>query len=207
MTPDEIEALFTRKGSYAFARWNRPLAPVVFGVEDDTLTTIKGALETVANFAGVGLADTDPELGANLMVFFFRDWAELKQVPDLDKMIPDIAKIADKLGSVGASQYRTFRFDTDGGIKAAFVFVRMGGGMEKLPAETVAAMQAAQTILAWGEGAFADTSPLAVDPEAKRVILRPEIGLLIRAAYDPVLPVASDDPAHALRLSARMQVE
>ena len=27
---------------------------------------------------------------------------------------------------------------------------------------------------------------------------------LIRAAYDPVMPVAASDPAHALRLAARL---
>jgi hypothetical protein len=37
-----------------------------------------------------------------------------------------------------------------------------------------------------------------------RTILRPEIGDLIRAGYDPVLPVMADDPSHALRLYARL---
>jgi hypothetical protein len=35
--------------------------------------------------------------------------------------------------------------------------------------------------------------------------LRPEIAAVIRAAYDPVLPVAATDPSHALRLAARME--
>ncbi|KTF06255.1 hypothetical protein MGSAQ_002249, partial [marine sediment metagenome] len=30
------------------------------------------------------------------------------------------------------------------------------------------------------------------------------LAALIRVAYDPVLPVAATQPAHALRLSARM---
>ena len=46
MTPEAVQALFTRAdGTYAFARWGRPIAPVVFGVEDETLSVIKGALE------------------------------------------------------------------------------------------------------------------------------------------------------------------
>jgi hypothetical protein len=77
MTPDEIEALFARGGAYAFARWGRPIAPVVFGVDDATLSVIKGALEAVAALAGREIAETDPELGSNLMIFFFRDWDEL----------------------------------------------------------------------------------------------------------------------------------
>lgn len=204
MTPDEIKSLFTRNGTYAFARWGRPIVPVVFGVEDTTLSVVKGALEAVTTFAGHEMAETDPELGVNLMIFFFRDWAELLDVPNLDKMIPDIARIVAKLSQADAVQYRTFRFDEAGAIKAAFAFVRMGGGMEKLDAETVAMMQAAQIMLTWGEGAFATTSPLAKHPDNGMTMLRPEIADLIRAAYDPVMPVAAHDAAHALRLAARM---
>jgi hypothetical protein len=36
------------------------------------------------------------------------------------------------------------------------------------------------------------------------VILRPEIGTVIRAAYDPVMPPVARDPTHALRLAARI---
>ena len=36
--------------------------------------------------------------------------------------------------------------------------------MAKLPAETIALTQAVQAILAWGEGAFATASPLALHP-------------------------------------------
>ena len=34
-----------------------------------------------------------------------------------------------------------------------------------------------------------------------------QMAALIRAAYDPVLPVASDQPTHALRLAARMAAQ
>ena len=71
MQPDEIEALFTRSdGLFAFARWGRPVAPVMFGVQDETLSVFKGALEAVMVLAGHQMAETDPELGSNLMVFF-----------------------------------------------------------------------------------------------------------------------------------------
>lgn len=204
MTPDQIQTMFTRQDGYRFARWGRPIVPVVFGVEEETLQTVKGAIEAVVALAGHKMAETDPELGANLMLFFFRDWAELLEVPNLEKMIPDLPRIVERLSGAEAVQYRTFRFDDTGAIKAAFAFVRLGGGMEKLPAETVALMQAAQIILTWGEGAFAETSPLALHPETRAVILRPDVAGVIRAAYDPVMPVAADDPAHALRLSARV---
>ncbi len=69
-TPAEIEALFTRTdGTYLCARWGRPIAPVVFGVDDATLTIIKDALSAVATLAGHEMTDMDTELGSNLMVF------------------------------------------------------------------------------------------------------------------------------------------
>ncbi|MEL6701431.1 MAG: hypothetical protein AAFO58_07090, partial [Pseudomonadota bacterium] len=84
-----IEALFTRTdGSYAFARWGRPIVPVVFGVEAETLDVVKAAFEAVVVLAGNQMAETDPELGVNLMVFFVRDWAELGEVPHLDALVP-----------------------------------------------------------------------------------------------------------------------
>jgi hypothetical protein len=204
MTSEEVQALFARGGGYAFARWGRPIVPVVFGVEDESLATIKGAFEAAAALAGHEMAETDPELGANLMLFFLRDWAELRDVPNLGEMIPDLGATVSRLEAAGATQYRAFRFDQAGAIRACFAFVRMAGGMEKLPAETIALAQAVEAMLTWGEAAFAETSPLALHPETGAVILRPEIAALIRAAYDPVMPVAASDPSHALRLIARM---
>lgn len=202
MTPDQVQALFTRKdGSYLFSRWGRPIVPVVFGVEDATLSVVKGAIEAVVTLAGHKMAETDPELGANLMVFFFRDWAELPQVPNLDRLIPDLAALCERLAAGGANQYRAFRFDPDGAIKAAFVFLRMDEALSAVPAETLALNEAAQVILLWGEGAFADSSPLG--QVGGQVILRPEIGAVIRAGYDRAMPVVARDPAHALRLAAR----
>lgn len=204
MTQDEIQAFFTRSdGRYLFARWGRPLAPVVFGVAEETLPVVKGAVEAVARHAGVEVAETDPELGVNLMMFFLRDWDELRGVRDLDRMIPDLGPLLDRLEAQGANQYRIFRFDEAGAIRASFVFLRMDEAMAEIPADALALGQVAQTILLWSDRAFVDRSPLATTPEG-HVVLRPEIGALIRAAYDPVMPAMADDPSHALRLAARL---
>ena len=205
MEPDEIEALFTRgDGSFVFARWGRPIAPVVFGVEEATLQVVKGALEAVTALAGHKLAETDMELGSNLMVFFFSEWAELPEVPGMDRLVPDLGPLVEKLSAVEANQYRFFRFDEDGAIKACFVFLRMDKHLSAVPAETLALSQIVQSYLLWSDEAFKDRSPLAVAGE--KVILRPDVAGLIRAAYDPVLPAAATDSSHALRLYARMQV-
>lgn len=202
MTPEDVQALFTRKdGSYLFARWGRPIVPVVFGVDDATLATVKGAIEAVVTLAGHKMAETDPELGANLMVFFFRDWAELPQVPNLDRLIPDLGPLCDRLAAAGANQYRAFRFDAEGTIKAAFVFLRMDAALGAMPAETLALNEAAQVILLWGDTAFVDGSPLGRAGDA--VILRPDIAGVIRAGYDTVMPAVAHDPSHAYRLAAR----
>jgi len=205
-TPEQIEALFTRAdGSYLFARWGRPIAPIVFGVDDATLEVVKGAVEAMAVLAGHQMAETDPELGVNLMFFFFRDWEELREVPDLDRLVQDLGPLVDKLIAADANQYRIFRFDEAGAIKAAFVFLRMDENLSKVPAETLALSQMAQTILLWSDVAFQDRSPLASVPEQDTVILRPDIAEVIRAAYDPVMPAVAEDPSHALRLAARLR--
>mgnify|MGYP004073646829 CR=1 FL=1 len=69
------------------------------------------------------MAETDPELGANAMVFFFRDWEELRDVPDLDRLIPDLGDLLGRLKAADANQYRIFRFEASGAIKAVFVFL------------------------------------------------------------------------------------
>ncbi len=204
MTPEDIEALFTRAdGTYLFARWGRPIVPVVFGTDDATLRTVKGALEAVVMLAGHQMAETDAELGVNLMFFFFREWDELLAVPDLDRLVPDLSPLVARLRAAEANQYRVFRFDEAGAIKASFVFVRMDEEMSRVPADTLALAQAAQTLLLWSDTAFTGRSVLARAPEG-RVILRPDIGALIRAGYDPVMPAVAHDPAHALRLAARI---
>ncbi|WP_372603009.1 hypothetical protein [Actibacterium sp.] len=204
MTPEQISPLFSRAdGSYVFARWGRPIAPVVFGVEEATLQVVKGACEAVVTLAGHKMAETDPELGANLMVFFFRDWDELIETPNLDKLVPDLAVRVARLKAAGANQYRFFRFDDAGAIQAAFVFVRMDEALSAMPAEDLALAQMVQVILLWGDTAFAGRSPLALTPGGVTV-LRPDIANVIRAAYDPVMPAVAADASHALRLAARV---
>ena len=202
MTADEIEALFTREsGDYAFARWGRPLAPVVFGVDDKTLGVIKGAIEAVSQLAGTSVSETDPELGTNFIWFFFKDWAELLEVPNMDRLVPDLAPLVSRLLAADANQYRIFRFDEAGAIKACFVFLRMDQHLTKVPAETLALSQVVQSILLWSDTAFRDRSALAVAGET--TVLRPDVAALIRAAYDPVMPAVASDASHALRLAAR----
>ncbi|MGJ8605721.1 MAG: hypothetical protein ACSHXH_16510 [Marivita sp.] len=202
----EVERYFTRSdGTYLFARWGRPIAPIVFGVEDATLSVVKGAFEAVCALAGHHMAETDPELGANVMVFFFRDWEELLPVPDLDRLIDGLAPLVAKLSAADANQYRVFRFDDAGAIKACFIFLRMDEVLSDIPAETLALTQVVQSMLLWSDLAFTDRSPLG-KLEDGRDVLRPEIGALIRAAYDRVLPPMAQDETHALRLAARIHV-
>jgi hypothetical protein len=202
-TPDQVARLFTRAdGSYHFARWGRPIVPVVFGVQDSILPIVKGAIEAVVTLAGHKMAETDAELGANLMVFYFRDWSELPQVPGLDAIVPDLAPLCARLAAGQARQYRLFRFDPAGAIKAAFVFLRVDDQVADIPAEYQALEQAVQMICLWSDQAFADRPALMAAEDG--LILRPDIAHLIRAGYDPVLPDRSTDASHALRLFGRL---
>lgn len=203
MSPEAVEALFAQAGGYRFARWQRPIVPVVFGVEDETLGVVKGAIEAVVGLVGHKMAETDPEMGANLMVFFLREWSELLEVPDLGQLIPDLEPLVARLEGEAANQYRAFRFEESGAIRACFVFLRMDEALQAMSAEALCLAQAVQAVLLWGERAFAEASPLVRLPEGKTV-LRPDIAAVIQAGYDPVMPVAATDTSHALRLAARL---
>ena len=72
-----------------------------------------------------------------------------------------------------------------------------------MPAADLALQQAVNAILLWSDTAFTQTAALA--RVADKLVLRPEIADLIRAAYDPVMPAVATDASHALRLSARVQ--
>ena len=203
MTPADVQAHFTdADGNYRFARWGRPIVPVVFGLDDLSLPVVKGAIEAVVTLAGHAISETDPEMGANLMVFFVADWDELADVPDLEGLVPELDGLLGRLKAEAANQYRLFRFERDGSIRAAFVFLRMDGALAEMTAQDLTLAQVVQVILLWGVGAFSERSPLAMTGGV--AVLRPEIAALIRAAYAPVLPGAADDASHALRLFARM---
>lgn len=200
----DVAPFFTRSdGAYLFARWGRPIAPVAFGIEDETVSVLKGAIEAVCQLAGHETVETDPELGANFMVFFIRDWKELTDTPKLDQLIPELAALVGRLEQAEANQYRIFRFDPDGGIKACFMFLKMDAVMADIPADTLCLGQVVQSIVLWSDEAFLNASPLALTGKDV-AILRPDVAGIIRAAYDPVLPVMAEDPSHALRVQARM---
>jgi hypothetical protein len=197
-----VEPFFTRSdGAYVFARWGRPIVPVVFGVDAPTLSVFKAAIEAIVVAADHKMDELDTELGANLMMFFCKDWSELLDVPHLDQMIPEIAPLIAKLQAGDANQYRLFRFDAQGAINACFVFLRMDAHLAEASADTLALSQAAQMILLWS-----DTAPSLLGEINGMTVLRPEIAGVIRAAYDPVMPSVAQDPSHALRLSARVSL-
>lgn len=203
LSPVGIERLFTREdGSFLFARWGRPLVPAILGGDEGQRAALFGAFEAVADLAGVGTAANDPDLGANLPVFVLRDWDELLAVPNLDGLIPDLGALVARLAAAEANQYRSFRFDGAGAIRLALVFVRLDAETRAVPFADVALLQAVQTVLLWSDLAFRDRAPLVRAKGA--AILRPDLGALIRAAYDPALPAASSDPTLAYRLAARM---
>ncbi|WP_265502796.1 hypothetical protein [Paracoccus beibuensis] len=184
----DIQALFTqRDGNFLCARWGRPVAPVIFGLADDSLDVFRAAIRTGFAHARHPVAETDPDSGANLMLFFVRDWAELGGVPDLDRLtgLPDLPA---RLTAQDADQYRLFRFDEAGGIRACMSFLNMGGALAEAHPAQLAERVTMQSALTF----------------APEIFPSHQLAALIRAAYDPVLPVAATQPAHALRLAARL---
>ena len=201
-----IEAYFTRSdGKYIFARWGRPIAPVVFGIQDETLITLKLAIQSMVGLANHELAETDPELGSNAMFFFFLSWDEVLEVKDLDKIIPDLSKLVERLKSIQANQYRFFRFEAEGGIKAVFTFICMDENLTSVSAEVLCLNQVVQMFLLWSDDAFKNNSPTLISKKGG-VILNPIIGDIVRAVYDPIMPLVANDKSHALRAQARIDL-
>ena len=128
MDSDRIASLFTRDGRYLCARWGRPVTPVIFGLADESLPVFRDATRAVLAHAGVPMAETDPEMGANFLTFFVRDWDELAGVPDFDQLTGRADLLA-RLKAGDAGQYRLFRFDDNGAIRACITLVNMGGAL------------------------------------------------------------------------------
>ena len=196
--------LFTSPNQgYHFARWGRPIAPVVFGVGDETLPHLKDAIAMTVGISGGMLAETDPELGANFMWFFCRDWDEMLVIPDFEKLIPNFENLITGLQEQNATRYRSFGFDKDGAIQLCVVLIRVDSATERLSLQTLGTSETFQSLLTFGENAFDMHSPIATIKANNLCIVKPEYAAVVRAAYDPALPAASNDPAHALRVSAR----
>lgn len=201
---DAIEQLFTRNdGTYGFARWGRPIAPVVFGVDDETLGYLKNAIAQTVAVTGGTLAETDPELGANFMWFFCSEWDEITEVPDLKKLVPDLLSLVENLKRKNVNEHRMFIFDSDGAIKMCLLFLRMKGKISDMPVHVLATGETLQSLLTWAEDAFSNESPIALVKENDICIVKPQFAALVRGAYDPVMPPAAKDASHALRLHPR----
>ena len=200
----QIETLFTHDGQYRFARWGRPIAPMVVGTDDKSLVAIKEAFANVVGIANMKLAETDPELGANFLVFFCSKWEEIAAVPDIDKLMPGMDALVGDLNRAGANQYRHFAFDEQGGIKMCIMLIKVDAEMAKLSVQALATDQMARSILLWSETAFLLKSPIGIIEANNMAIVRPPIAAVIRCAYDATMPVAAEDPTHTLRLASRV---
>ncbi len=202
--PAWVARLFTRSdGSFRFARWGRPLAPVIVGVDDQGCQIFEQSIANIARIAGVEIRELDSELGANLMIYVVRDWAELAEAPNVIRLIPNLPDLIVALTAQAANQYRTFDFTEDGAIRLCIVLLRYDEALQRVSAQTLAVTQVFQALLQWSHRAFVQESPTALTEQGVCVI-KPMHSHLLRAAYDPALPMVAADPVLALRLAARM---
>jgi hypothetical protein len=59
--------------------------------------------------------------------------------------------------------------------------------------------------LLWSDDAFKEKSPTLITSNGV-IILRPLIADIVRAVYEPTMPVVSTDKSHALRAQARIDL-
>ena len=199
-----VRALFTREdGGFRFARWAKPLAPAAFGADAETAELLREGLGAAAGLAGIGLAEEDPELGANVITFLGERWEDFDAIPRLDALAPDFARLKPTLKAVGANQYRWFHFEPGGAIRLCVALLTPDESWSGADARGIALTEGAQTVLLWSERAFLGASPVAM--AGGRAVLEPWRADLVRAAYDPALPDASTNPALAERIALGMR--
>ena len=206
MSDNPVQSLFLRDGKYHFSRWAKPLSPVIFGVDDSSLIAIKEAFSDVLSLTPLKLSEFDPDLGANLLMFFCSRWPELSTIPNLNKLIPNLVDLLETLDNNQANQYRTFSFSPDGAINFVVVLLKYDLELSSVSVQTLAVSQMLQSVLLWSPDAFKEDSPIAVVKQTNRCVVKPFYAALLKAAYDPVLPNYSLDEIHAMRLEARVGV-
>ena len=200
----KIVNLFSHENGFHFARWSKAISPIVFGVDDDTLKSIRATFSDVLSLTSVSLSDLDPEFGANFIIFFCSEWSELESVPNLYKMIPNLRKLVIKLEKGNANQYRSFSFTSSGSIKLCILIIRYDHFQASVSVQTLSMSQILKSLLLWSPQAFAYESPIIKASDSCPSEFKPFYAALLKASYDPILPDSSVDEAHALRLNARV---
>lgn len=199
-----VTALFSRSsGGYRFARWERPLAPALFGFSEIEKPRYAAALADAARACGLEIVETDPELGRNCLVFMCGAWGELPRIPGLDRLVPDLEKLVSVLKATGANQYRIFGFDGNGAIRLCITLLRGDAELRAAPFPLLALSQAAQSMALWSDTAFQSESPVVATSAG--AALDPWFESLLGAAYADDMPPTSEDAAHARALAARVR--
>ncbi|MEL6265111.1 MAG: hypothetical protein AAFR52_05605 [Pseudomonadota bacterium] len=203
LSVERVSWLFTRAdGSYRFARWGRPLVPALFGGLRNDERMLQEATASVGALGGLSVAPEDPDLGANFLVFTCKEWSELRRVPGMERLVPDIHKLTTVLEASGANQYRIFGFEPDtagrpGAIRVCVTLLRMDDVLSGMGWRVLAPMQVVHAMVLWSDTAFIDESPVDAVEGTGRALVKPWVQTVIRTAYDPGLPDHADNPAHA----------
>ncbi|MCI4662562.1 MAG: hypothetical protein MRY63_12175 [Neomegalonema sp.] len=192
---DKIAALFTREDGFLFAKWTRPMVLRVLGTDATGEKQIRSAFASTASAADLGIADEDPELGANMLVAFCDDWRELVGLHGLDALLPEGDRLIARLIAADVNEYTLFNFDADGGIRCAVILLRYQSEWRRMAPETLALTLAARALLLWSEEAFAQSSPVIRRRNGPKI--ENWFANLLSAAYDASVPTRSTDPALA----------
>ena len=204
MSHDKIVSLFSQEKGYHFSRWNKPIAPVVFGIDNSSLASVKSAFLEVISITPLPISDFDSDLGANFFVFFCSEWCELREIPNLNRLIPNLAQVLATLDKNNSNQYRTFFFKENGAINLCILIMKYDLELASVSVQTLAMGQMLKSILLWSPKAFATESPIAIINKNNSCIVKPFYEALLKACYDATLPDFSMDKTHALRVQARV---
>lgn len=210
---ERVTALFSRSEAaiaetggapFRFARWTRPIAPAVFGLSEESAAVMMAGFRDAAELAGVEVAESDAEYGANILLYVVDDWASLRSAPQLADLVPDLEGLTRVLSAAAANQYRIYTFTPEGGLRVCVTLLRYDEALAQLSAPSLALGQAVQTLLMWSDEAFAGESPVTVR-RGGRALVKSRFARLLKAAYAAEIPAYSEDLALAETLAAGMR--
>ena len=201
MLPADITTYFSRPADkFLFQRWDAPIVPQVFGTAAPDPALILTAMKKVAAISGHDLVTSPSGAGMNCTIWFVKEWTDIMKLPGTEMLLGSLGVIVKLLSKKKGNMQRSI--DTDpktGAISRMVVTIRRAGPWAEWSDEHIALRLAVQTHLRWGYG---KTLPALLVKDADGSwSIAPAVEQILKVAYDPSLPLRSEDPALADKLA------
>lgn len=202
----EIQSMFTFKSNFRFSRWSGNIVPLILGLNDFSLGLFKKKLLSVLSFLPIQIDEFEIEKKANYVFIFFKKWDELYNLANIKEIIPDHLSLLKSLSLKKPSQYRRFYFDKNGGINFCVFLIPIENEIDELSYEEFIIQTLIKSILLWSEEFQNFKDFYYFSRKKNEFCLSTDFLSFLKACYDPVLPVKTNDASHSLRIFARYKL-